>query len=77
MTIRSKTTGQFLTVKGNWRNAVTAKEYLERIDELESLACTVENLLPSIARRHKLDLNDLEPVPDIPRHFSHFHTNPF
>ena len=76
-TIRSKATGQFLTVKGNWRHSLTAKDYLANINTVEGLATTRADLIPLIARRHKLDLTDLEPVSDAPFNPAKPYANPF
>jgi hypothetical protein len=76
-TIRSKSTGQFLTVRGNWRHSLTAKDCLVNISTVEGLATTRADLIPIIARRHKLDLTDLELVRDAPFNPAKPYANPF
>jgi hypothetical protein len=60
MTVRSKSSGQYLTIHGTFRPHVTAKERVESNFQGPCLASTTESLIPRIADRFKLDPSDLE-----------------
>lgn len=60
MTVRSKSTGLYLTVIGTFREHVTASERVKSNFKGPCLASTREHLIPRIAEKLNHDTADLE-----------------